>query len=95
MRIQLNLIVLWREAKFVCNVAFGPSLPGLTRLRGRGPFGVAKARPPIIPLKSFRRGRWMDTQVKSAYDASSSSRGETDLPVCPVLTRKIFRFFIL
>jgi hypothetical protein len=54
MRIQPNLIVLWREAKFVCNVAFEPSLPGLTRLRGRSPFGVAKAT--HHPCKKFSQG---------------------------------------
>jgi hypothetical protein len=34
------------------------SLPGLTRLRGRSPFGVAKARQSIIVRKTLEE-RWM------------------------------------
>src|SRR6516164_634531 len=47
-----------------------PSCPGLTRLRGRCPFGEAKARPrrgecddrrlPSIPLPSSIRSRYVD-----------------------------------
>ena len=40
------------------------SLPGLTRLRGRSPFGEAKARQ-SIEWELFRK---MDARVKPAHD---------------------------
>jgi hypothetical protein len=41
------------------------SLPGLTRLRGRSPFGEAKARQSILAAKSSFE---MDARVKPAHD---------------------------
>jgi hypothetical protein len=52
----------WRLRRCVTS-----SLPGLTRLRGRSPFGAAKARQAIIFARGFLQGP-MDTRVKPAYD---------------------------
>jgi hypothetical protein len=65
----------------------------LTRLQDRSPSRRGEGPATHHPCKKFSQGS-MDTRVKPASDAAPSSRSETDLPVCPVLTRKIFRFFI-